>query len=246
MIERLKNLPHGIAGVKALGMVSKEDYEQSVVPLLDEARREGERLRVVCEVGSDFDGFTASGAWEDVKLGLQSMRMFSGCAVVTDVTWIREATRFAAFVMPCPVKVFATSERARAVEWLGSLPESGSVSHRLVPDLGVIVVDVSRPLRAEDFDALAVTADTWIDAHGDLNGLVIHTRDFPGWEDLHGLIRHVRFVRDHHRKVKRIALAADSKLASLAPRLAEHFIKAEVKPFRYDELEAAIAWAGAR
>jgi hypothetical protein len=43
--------------------------------------------------------------------------------------------------------------------------------------------------------------------------------------------------------VKRIALAADSKLASLAPRLAEHFVKAEVKSFRYDALEAAIAWA---
>jgi hypothetical protein len=53
----------------------------------------------------------------------------------------------------------------------------------------------------------------------------------------------MRFIRDHHRKVKRIALAADTKLASLAPRIAEHFIQAEVKSFGYDELAAAIAWA---
>jgi hypothetical protein len=57
------------------------------------------------------------------------------------------------------------------------------------------------------------------------------------------LLRHVRFVRDHHRKVPRVALAADSKLASLAPPLAEHFVQAEVRGFRYDELESAIAWA---
>jgi hypothetical protein len=54
----------------------------------------------------------------------------------------------------------------------------------------------------------------------------------------------MRFIRDHHRKVKRIALAADTKLASLAPRIAELFIQAEVKSFGYDEIEAAIAWAG--
>ena len=54
----------------------------------------------------------------------------------------------------------------------------------------------------------------------------------------------MRFIRDHHRKVKRIALASDTKLASLAPRIAELFIQAEVKSFGYDEVDAAIAWAG--
>jgi len=52
------------------------------------------------------------------------------------------------------------------------------------------------------------------------------------------------FVRDHHRAVERVALAADSKLASLAPHLAEHFVQAEVKDFGFDELDAAVAWAG--
>jgi hypothetical protein len=53
----------------------------------------------------------------------------------------------------------------------------------------------------------------------------------------------MRFIRDHHRRVKRIALAADTKPASLEPSIAEHFIQAEVKSFGYDELDTAIAWA---
>ncbi len=73
---------------------------------------------------------------------------------------------------------------------------------------------------------------------------MIHAREFPGWENLGSLWRHLRFVRDHHRKVKRFALAADTKLASLAASLAEHFGQAEVKRFPYEELEAATAWAG--
>jgi hypothetical protein len=39
VLEKLKNLPPGIDGVRAIGKLSKEDYEQVFVPLLDEARR---------------------------------------------------------------------------------------------------------------------------------------------------------------------------------------------------------------
>jgi hypothetical protein len=243
MLEKLNDLPNGIEGLKAVGKVSKEDYEQVFEPILDEARRQGRRIRFLYDLGPNFEGLTAGGAWEDAKIGLRSMRLFDGCAIVSDIGWIREPARLIGFMMPCPVKVFGNHERAKAIEWLGSLPDGTAFSHRLIPEAGVIVAEVKGALRAQDFDALALTADTWIEAHGDLHGLVIHAREFPGWENLGSFLRHIRFVRDHHRKVKRIALAADSKLATLAPRLGEHFVKAEVKSFGYDELESAIGWA---
>src|SRR5262249_44873234 len=140
------------------------------------------------------------------------------------------------------VRVFGNGQFAEAVDWLRSLPEGPTLSHRLLPE-GVLVVEVRQALRAQDFDALAATADVWLEAHGDLRGIVIHAREFPGWENLGGLIRHVRFVRDHQRRVRRVALASDSRLADLAPRLAEHFVQAEVRRFGYDELDAAVAWA---
>jgi hypothetical protein len=226
--------------------VSKEDYVRTFEPLIDGARREGRRLRLLYELGPDFEGFTAGAAWEDAKLGFRSLRLFDGCAIVTDAMWLRDATRFVGFMMPCPVKSFAIAERHHAIEWLSSLPEGTAASHRLLPDVGVIVVEVKQALRAQDFDALALTADAWIEAHGHLEGLVIHAREFPGWENLGSLIRHVQFVRDHQRKIRRIALVADTKLVSLAPRFAEHFIEAEIKTFGYDDLHNAIAWAGAR
>lgn len=243
MIEKLEGLPAGIDGVKAVGKISREDYEEVFAPLLHEARREGRRIRFLYQLGPEFEGFTPGAAWEDAKIGLHFLRLFEGCAVVTDVAWVREMTRLMGFLMPCPVRQFGNHERDQAVAWLVSLPEGAAVSHRLLADSGVIVVEVRQALRAQDFDALSLTADTWIEAHGSLQGLVIHAREFPGWENFGSFLRHVRFVRDHHREVKRIAFAADSKLATLAPRIAEHFIKAEVKSFRYDELDAAIVWA---
>lgn len=245
MLDRIKDLPPGISGLTAAGRVSREDYEQVFVPLVDEARRDGRRLRFVYHLGPAFEGFTPGATWDDVRIGLRSTRLFDGVAIVSDVEWIRRTTRLVGFMMPCPVRTFSNKELTKAVDWLRSLPEGPGVSHRLIPETGVIVVEVKEALRVQDFEALELTADQWIEAHGPLRGLVIHARSFPGWEDLVGFLRHVQFVKDHHRKIRRIAVAVDSKLASVAPRIAEHFVHAEIVNFAYDDLAKAIEWAGA-
>jgi hypothetical protein len=243
MLERVEDVPAGIDAVKAIGTVSKSDYETVLEPLVDDARREGRRIRFLYEFGPEFQSVTPGAGWEDLKIGIGSMRLFEGCAIVSDVGWIRESTRLVSFLMPCPVRVFGGQEREEALRWLTSLPEGPGVSHRLLPESQVLVVEVEQPLRAQDFDALALTADSWLTTHAELGGVVIHAREFPGWENVGSLLRHVRFVRDHHRRVRRIALAADSKLAALVPQLANHFVQAEVRRFGYDELEDALAWA---
>lgn len=245
MLKPLADLPPGIDGVEAVGRVSKEDYDRVMEPLLAAARRDGRKLRFLYQIGPEFKAFTPGAAWSDARLGLSNLRLFEAIALVTDIGWIRESTRLAAFLMPCPVEVFSVADRSRAIDWLQTLSERATVVERIVPETGVLVVDVSQALRSQDIDAIALTADTWIEAHGKLNGLVIHARRFPGWENLGALMKHLRFVRDHHRKVARIALTADSAIANIAPSIAEHFVKAEVKAFRYDELDRAIEWAGA-
>jgi len=147
------------------------------------------------------------------------------------------------FLLPFPLRVFGNDERDEAIAWLSALPEGPGVSHYLVSESGVLVVEVTAPLRAQDFDALAATADAWLETHDALPGVVIHARQFPGWENAASMLRHFRFVRDHHRAVRRVALAADGKQADLIAGLAEHFVHAEIKRFGYDGLDEAVAWA---
>lgn len=99
------------------------------------------------------------------------------------------------------------SEQQRAVAWLSGHPAEGASVQRLDPITGVLHVELHDKLRAQDFDALADKADSWVAEHGHLQGLVIHARKFPGWEDVGALLRHLRFVRAHRRAVRRIALA---------------------------------------
>ncbi|MFZ0784825.1 MAG: STAS/SEC14 domain-containing protein [Candidatus Acidiferrales bacterium] len=243
MLEMITGLPNGIDGVRATGKVSKEDYLKVLDPLIHEAQFARRRLRFLFHLGPEFEGFTPGAAWEDAKIGFQSLGLFDGCAVVTDVGWIRESTRLTGFFMPCPVRVFANRDLTDAIGWLAALPQPAAVSHHLIRESGVLVVEVKQALRAQDFEELSFSADEWIKEHGSLQGLVIHAREFPGWENFGSFLRHIRFVRDHRQHVNRIAFAADSKLATVAPVFAEIFSGAEVKSFAYDELDIAIAWA---
>ncbi|MEU5979307.1 STAS/SEC14 domain-containing protein [Streptomyces sp. NPDC047315] len=245
MLKRLSDVPAGIDALQAVGVVTRGDYESIIEPLIDSARAEGRRVRILCEFGPEFQSFAPGAAWEDLKVGTRSMRLFEGCAIVSDVGWIREATRLTRFLVPCPVHIYDGHEREDALHWLASLPEGPGVSHRILPASGVLLVEIDSPLRTQDFDAVALTVDSWLDAHEELTGVVIHARTFPGWENVGGLLSHVRFVRDHHQRIGRVALAADTRLADLVPHLAKHFVRAEVRHFGYAELDEAVSWAAA-
>ncbi len=245
MLQRIDDLPPGVFGLRATGTVSREDYDRAVVPVLEDARREGRRIRFLYHVGPDFKGFTAGAAWEDARIGLRFLRLFERCAVVTDVDWLKTATRAMGALMPCPVKVFGNAEWEDAVAWLRA-PAETSLTFRMLPDRGVLLVEPHGRLTIGDFDRLTTTVDSWLESSDDaLDGLVVHAREFPGWQDFGSFLRHLRFMHDHHRKIRRVALAADGKIAELTPALVDHFVQAEVKRFGYDEVDGAIAWAGA-
>ena len=108
--------------------------------------------------------------------------------------------------------------RDEAIAWLAGLPGRPSITHRVLPDAGVVVVEVTEPLRVQDIDELAALVDGWLAEHPTLHGLVLHARAFPGWENLSGLVRHLRFVVGHHRQVDRLGLAVDGSLAAVAAR----------------------------
>ena len=116
------------------------------------------------------------------------------------------------------------------------------IDHEILEAEGIVIVEPGTRLSAEDFVSLAKSVDAYLADHERLNGLLIHMEAFPGWEDLAGLIQHLRFVKGHHRQIERVAFASDSRLASLAPPLARHFVSAEVRHFGYDEREKALQW----
>ena len=116
------------------------------------------------------------------------------------------------------------------------------IQYELLREQGILILKPEGALRAEDFTAIAAVVDPYIDQHGELKGLMIEAPSFPGWEDFAALLSHLRFVRDHHRRIRRIAVVSDSPLLAVAPKIASHFVSAELRTFDAADRAAALAW----
>jgi len=116
------------------------------------------------------------------------------------------------------------------------------LKHELRKDEGILIVRPHGPLSDADFEFIAGDVDAHIEAHGKLNGLMIHARRFPGWEDLWAVVSHLKFVREHHRKIRRVAVVSDAAILQFAPKIATHFVSAEVRQFPYKAEAEALAW----
>ena len=106
----------------------------------------------------------------------------------------------------------------------------------------IAVLEPDGALSEKDFILARATIDPFIEEHGNLNGLVIYVKSFPGWDSFAALIKHLKFVREHHKKVSHIAFVTDSFVGEVAERIGSHFVNAKVKNFAFNELEDAKKW----
>jgi hypothetical protein len=116
------------------------------------------------------------------------------------------------------------------------------IEAQLFREAGVVEVFPSGALTAVDFEQLAALVDPYIEANGELRGLMIVADRFPGWDSFGALVGHIRFVREHHRRIRRIAAVSDGAVLSILPALANHFVQAEVRHFPFAERDAAMQW----
>ena len=116
------------------------------------------------------------------------------------------------------------------------------VHHELLRDEGILVIRPQTSLEAADFQSIANEIDPYIEANGKLHGVLIDSELFPGWKDLVAFIAHLRFVKDHHRRIDKVAAVSDSGFLAIAPRIAQHFAQAEVRHFPHAQNKEALDW----
>lgn len=116
------------------------------------------------------------------------------------------------------------------------------LEHQLLKDEAILIVSPKGPLKSQDFTELVTIVDPFIKSHGNLKGILIYSETFPGWENFGALINHLKFVKDHHQQVKKVAAVTDDKLLSILPKIITHFVHAEVKQYKYNEKDDALDW----
>ena len=116
------------------------------------------------------------------------------------------------------------------------------IKHELLRKEGLLILTPDSPLESADFENLAQEIDPYVEQNGKLHGLMLDAESFPGWKDFAGLVAHLKFVKNHHQKIQKVAVVSDSGLLSFAPKLASHFVQADVKQFPRAQREDALRW----
>jgi hypothetical protein len=118
MLDIIQGMADNVVAVSATGTVTAEDYDRVLIPAIEGKLRIYDKIRVLYQLGPEFDGFTAGAMWDDAKIGLKHLTAYEKIAVVTDVGWVAGAVKFFAFTIPCPVMVFGNEWLAEAKRWL--------------------------------------------------------------------------------------------------------------------------------
>ena len=116
------------------------------------------------------------------------------------------------------------------------------LNHELRRDEGILVLNPEGPLEEADFTALASHVDAYLEQHGTLRGVLIRAKSFPGWKDFGALLAHLRFLREHHQRIEKVAVVADGAFANIMPNIANHFVHAQVQHFDLTREDAAWVW----
>jgi hypothetical protein len=97
-------------------------------------------------------------------------------------------------------------------------------------------------LEVKDFEEVAKLVDPFIEKEGSLKGLIIYVEAFAGWDSFSALVRHLKFINEHHKKVSHVAFVTDSFIGDIAEHIGSHFVNASVKHFPFPELAQARQW----
>ncbi|USF86466.1 STAS/SEC14 domain-containing protein [Candidatus Endoriftia persephone] len=106
----------------------------------------------------------------------------------------------------------------------------------------IAIFEPDGELSEADFKYAASIIDPYLEKSGKLNGIIIHVRSFPGWDSFSALITHMRFIKEHHKKISHVAFVTDSPIGVLAEHISSHFVSAEIKSFTFGELEKSVKW----
>jgi len=118
MMQLIDNLPDNVIGIRAIGDVDDDDYEDVLIPAIDAARAEHDTIRLLYVLGHEFTGYEADAMWEDTKLGARTFTAYDKIAVVTDRAWLQRTVKAFGWMMPGELRTFHTDALDEATAWI--------------------------------------------------------------------------------------------------------------------------------
>ena len=112
----ITGLPDGVVGFEASGKIEASDYTDVLMPAIAALIEQGRDVRIVL-VFAHFDGMSAGGSWQDLKVGVEHLTKWKRIALVTDLDWMITVASLFGWMTPGELRRFPLADRDRAVTW---------------------------------------------------------------------------------------------------------------------------------
>jgi len=118
MITKITGLPDFAVGFEASGEVTKADYENIIIPAVNEVTDRTGELYYLFVIKTGLNHFTLGALWDDFKIGLQHIKQWKKMAIVSDSKGIEKFTDIVSYVVPGHAKGFLMNELEEAKRWV--------------------------------------------------------------------------------------------------------------------------------
>ncbi len=116
--EIIGGLPRDVVAIRAVGIITAEDYRDTLIPLVEAKLQEHDKLKCLVVLDDDYATYSGDAAWEDTKFDLKHLRDFTRIALVTDIDWMVKTAKLFAPILPYDVKTFPVAELDEAKSWI--------------------------------------------------------------------------------------------------------------------------------
>jgi hypothetical protein len=120
VLQPIECVPGNVIALRAEGKVSAEDYQSVLAPAVARVRASGTKVRLLLELGDDFNGYDLGGMFSDAKMGMDDFNSFEKLALVTDNDIFRATVETFARFMPAAAQVFGVADLETAKSWVSS------------------------------------------------------------------------------------------------------------------------------
>ncbi len=117
-IKMIEGMPEDVIAYEVVGNLTSRDYDQVLIPLVEQKLEVHDKLKVLVVLGDAFEGATPSALWDDARLGFSHMSGFSKLALVSDISWVRHTAKVFGPLIPAQTHVFDLDELEEAKRWI--------------------------------------------------------------------------------------------------------------------------------
>ena len=120
MLEIVDGFPEGVIAIAARQHVIATDYDNALIPLVEEALETHRKIRLYYELDKEFSGVDAGSIFKYMSSWARYLLHWERIAVVTSSVWVWMGMSVFRLLMPGRFKLFRARHADQARGWISS------------------------------------------------------------------------------------------------------------------------------